>query len=207
MGVRPGERLLLCSASLWSIKGQALLVNALGALHGEHPDLTCALVGLDYDGYAQAISSLIARRGLQAEVRNLPFDRDLRPWRHAADVAVCPSETEALPAAVLEAMASGLPALACRVGDLEQIVEPGVTGWLCDHSDLEAMIEALEEVALTSPEQLRAMGAAAANAVARSHNRTEVLDRSTELLRSVAQGRLPDWAEAQTIAGGDPQPE
>jgi hypothetical protein len=69
------------------------------------------------------------------------------------------------------------------------------------------MIEALEEVALTSPEQLRAMGAAAANAVARSHNRTEVLDRSTELLRSVAQGRLPDWAEAQTIAGGDPQPE
>jgi glycosyltransferase involved in cell wall biosynthesis len=207
LGVRPGERLLLCSASLWSIKGQALLVNALGALHGEHPDLTCALVGLDYDGYAQAISSLIARRGLQAEVRNLPFDRDLRPWRHAADVAVCPSETEALPAAVLEAMASGLPALACRVGDLEQIVEPGVTGWLCDHSDLEAMIEALEEVALTSPERLRAMGAAAANAVARSHNLTEVLDRSTALLGSVAQGRLPDWAEAQTIAGGDPQPE
>ena len=206
LAVRPDERFLLCAASLWTVKGQAVLVTALDLVHREHPHLTCALVGHAVDGYVGAISSFVARTGLTDVVRVLPFHDDLRPWWFAADVAVCPSESEALPAAVLEAMAHGLPVLSCRVGDLPHLVEPGVTGWLCDHSDLGAMIAGLEAVATASPEQLRRMGAAAEQTVARSYDRTEVLDRTTELLRSVADGAMPDWVEGQTDGIGPVQP-
>ena len=92
------------------------------------------------------------------------------------------------------------------MGDLPHLVEPGVTGWLCDHSDLGAMIAGLEAVATASPEQLRRMGAAAEQTVARSYDRTEVLDRTTELLRSVADGAMPDWVEGQTDGIGPVQP-
>jgi glycosyltransferase involved in cell wall biosynthesis len=132
------------------------------------------------------VAAFLERHGLDRAVRLLPFHDDLRPWWAAADAVVCPSESEALPAAVLEAMAQGLPALCTRVGDLPRLVEPGVTGWLCDPSDVASLAAGLEAVATTPPEQLALMGAAAARTVAAAHEWTAVLARTADLLRTVA---------------------
>ncbi|MGO8864815.1 MAG: glycosyltransferase family 4 protein [Acidimicrobiales bacterium] len=192
LGIDPHERLLVCAGSLWRVKGQAVLVAALERVRREHPLLTCALVGLAPEGpYAEAIASFIGRHGMTGAVRMLPFQDDLRPWWLAADLVVCPSESEALPAAVLEAMAFGKPVICCRVGDLPELVEPGVTGWLCDRSDLGAMIVGLEEAARAPTESLQAMGAAAAEKAARSYDRVEVLERTIRLFRDVAGGAPP----------------
>jgi hypothetical protein len=85
--------------------------------------------------------------------------------------------------------------LACRVGDLSRLVEPGVNGWLCDHSDLGSMISALESVATSSPGRLREMGAAAAERVAGRYDLAVTLARTTRLLRTAAERRLPDCDE------------
>ena len=87
-------------------------------------------------------------------------------------------------------MAHGVPVLGCRVGDVPDLIQPGVTGWLCDHSDLGAMVDGLTAVAAAPPEALNSMGAAAARA-AGAHDQADVLDRSVELLRAVARGSLP----------------
>jgi hypothetical protein len=72
-------------------------------------------------------------------------------------------------------------------------VEPGVNGWLCDHSDVGALALNLDEVASSPPEVLRAMGQAARN-TASAHDRAEHLQRWTEIIRGAARGSLPDWA-------------
>ncbi len=186
LGVGADERLLFCGASLWPIKGQALVVEAIDQLHQRYPELTCVLMGGGIEDYAGAIRSFVSRHGLEGVVRILPFEADLRPWWLAADAAVCSSESESLPAAVLEAMAFGLPVLGCRVGDVPLLVEDGVTGWLVDHSDLEALVAGLASVATAPSEQLRKMGQAAAQGVARDFDRTEHFDRITNLLRTTA---------------------
>ncbi len=188
LGIGPDERLLLCPASLWPVKGQAVLVAALGLVHRTHPNLGCVLVGHDDVGYGAPLAALVERYGLGDRVRIRPFEADLAAWWGCADVVVCASESEAMPAAVLEGMAHRLPVLACRVGDLPRLVEPGVNGWLCDHSDVSAMASALESVALASPEALDRMGSAAAAAVARAHDPVRATDRWVDLLRSAAGG-------------------
>lgn len=190
LGIDADERLMVCVASLWKVKGQAVLVAALAHFADSHPNLTLALVGHAPDRhYTDALLTLRAESRLRDRVRLVPFLEDLRPWWRAADVAVCPSESEALPAVVLEAMSFGLPVLGCEVGDLPLVVTAGVNGWLCDHSDLGAMIAGLKHVADASPAALEAMGAAARD-VARKHDREESLARWTELLRRAAFGRL-----------------
>jgi glycosyltransferase involved in cell wall biosynthesis len=112
------ERLIVCAGSIWPVKGQALLAKALELVHRRRPDLTCVMLGHAVPLYAQAIERFADDRGLGRSFRILPFCEDLRPWWLAADAAVIPSESEALPAVVLEAMAFGLPVLGSRVGDI-----------------------------------------------------------------------------------------
>ncbi len=191
LGVEPHERLMVCAGEIWPIKGQALLVAALERIRGRAEPLRCVLLGVGDPAYTGALAAFVNRHDLGGVVRMLPFAEDLRPWWRAADLAVCPSESEALPAAVLEAMSFGLPVLAARVGDLEEVVEPGVTGWLCDPSDLGSMTDGLEAVAGTTPAALAAMGGAALEVAALRYDRVGLLARITDLLRGAVDGVAP----------------
>ena len=201
LGVGAGERLLVCAGTLWPVKGQATLVRAIDLVRRQGLLVSSALVGDADPEYERAISAYVARRGLNETVRIIPFRDDLRWWWRAADAAVCPSETEGFPAAVVEAMAHGLPVLGTRVGAIPDLVVPGVTGWLCQPSDLRSLAEALFAVAVTPAETLRAMGAAAAGA-ARPYDRALALDRMADLVRQTAHGALPGWA--RLLVQGEP---
>jgi glycosyltransferase involved in cell wall biosynthesis len=56
-----------------------------------------------------------------------------------ANVVIVPSHREGLPNVALEAMASGLPVLATRVGGLPDLVQDGRTGWLVEPGDPPAL--------------------------------------------------------------------
>jgi starch synthase len=80
-------------------------------------------------------------------------------------VYVQSSRFEALPLAVLEAMAAGLPVVATAVGGMADIVDDGVTGFLVPPDDPAALADALEAV-LGDPALAAAMGAAGRRAAA-----------------------------------------
>ncbi|HEY8276064.1 MAG TPA: glycosyltransferase family 4 protein [Methyloceanibacter sp.] len=191
LGLADDERLLVCAATVWPVKGQALLVAAMAQICAEYSNLRCVLIGERVGMYAEAVSRSIDRLGLSGSVRMLPFCEDLRPWWSAADASLCCSESESMSASTLEAMAFGLPVLATRVGGLPEVVEDGVTGWLCEPNDLGSMIAGLKRVATADKAALGALGKRASLRVRRSHSRAVASARMTKLLQRLARGSLP----------------
>ncbi|MBI4605136.1 MAG: N-acetyl-alpha-D-glucosaminyl L-malate synthase BshA [Planctomycetes bacterium] len=76
------------------------------------------------------------------------------------DLFLLPSEHESFGLAALEAMACGVPVVCTRAGGVPEVVEHGVSGLLCDVSDVPCMARAAAEL-LKDPRRHRAMSAAA----------------------------------------------
>ncbi len=75
----------------------------------------------------------------------------------SADLFVFPSSTETFGNVVLEAAASGIPAIGANAGGVEEIIQDGATGFLCPPRNPEAFTQALVQF-LEKPALLRQMG-------------------------------------------------
>ena len=76
---------------------------------------------------------------------------------NAADALVLPSVAEAFGLVLVEAMACGLPVIACRAHGPAAIVADGKTGWLIPPDDENALVDSLLTVA-TGQQERRARG-------------------------------------------------
>jgi glycosyltransferase involved in cell wall biosynthesis len=101
----------------------------------------------------------------------------------AADVFVMPTRADCFGHAVVEAMASGLPAIVGDVGGVGDIVDHGVTGWRIP-ADTRSLLAAVEE-AIATRSQLPSMGERARRVAERrfdgSNNDRALVDAMLEL--------------------------
>jgi len=67
-------------------------------------------------------------------------------YRSVAVVAAPSEPVEALPRVVMEAMSYGVPVVATRVNGVPEMVEEGVTGFLIEVGDVEALADRLERL-------------------------------------------------------------
>jgi L-malate glycosyltransferase len=72
-------------------------------------------------------------------VETLGAQEDIIPLLSASDVFLLPSQQESFGLAALEAMACEVPVVASRVGGLPEVIDHGVTGFLHEPADLDAM--------------------------------------------------------------------
>lgn len=104
------------------VKNHELFLEAAARLCELLPgrDLQFVVVG---DGARRAAVEALARRlGLAARVRFLGWRRDLAPVMADLDLLVSTSRSEGTPAAIIEAMAAGVPIVATAVGGVEDIM-------------------------------------------------------------------------------------
>ncbi|XSG86308.1 MAG: glycosyltransferase family 4 protein [Methylohalobius sp. ZOD2] len=72
--------------------------------------------------------------------------KDLVRAYQEADALLFPTRLEGLPLTALEAMACGLPVIAACVSSLPEVVEDGVTGWLCERHTVADFASACQEM-------------------------------------------------------------
>ena len=96
---------------------------------------------------------------------------DLGAVAVGADVFLLPSAQESFGLAALEAMACEVPVVASRVGGLPEVVEDGVTGFLCALDAVDVMAARAIELLTDEAHRLRIGRAAAARV--RAHFCTE----------------------------------
>ena len=109
-----------------------------GEWEGEHP--------------LETIRTLAARNVFLAGWR--PHDQ-LPDALNAADLLVLPSVAEAFGLALVEAMACGLPVIACKAHGPAEIVRDGESGWLVPPHDEQALTAALTDAATDVGERRR----------------------------------------------------
>jgi len=112
----------------------------------------------------EPLEQRVSDAGLAGVVQFVGEQHDLVPWLSAADVFLLPSSQESFGLAALEAMACEVPVVASRVGGLPEVIDDGVTGFLCPPDDLDAMAHRTLEL-LSDADKRSAMGRAAADQV------------------------------------------
>jgi glycosyltransferase involved in cell wall biosynthesis len=86
---------------------------------------------------------LAAERGVGERVRFLGNRRDIGDVMRASDIFIMTSDTDGIPAVVLEAQHCGLPVVSFDVGGLKECIDAGNTGVLVAHGDLTGFVEAI----------------------------------------------------------------
>jgi len=113
------------------------------------------------------LRSLAAELGIAGRVRFIGYLDDLSGHLAGAELLVLPSRHEGMPNVVLEAMASGCPVAATRVGGVADLIEDGREGWLAEPGDPTAL--ALAMAAALEDGRERARRAARARDKIRDH--------------------------------------
>jgi glycosyltransferase involved in cell wall biosynthesis len=151
------------------------------------PDLLAALKGLEVDWECDIVTKSEVAGGERVRVhRDLDqADPRLRSLFAAADVFVLPTGGDAMPFAILEAMAAGLPVLSTRVGAVPEVVVDGATGILVRPGDVAALTEALQRL-VAQPELRREMGAAGRRRAGELFDEKVNGPRVLELLKAAA---------------------
>ena len=173
--VDPDCKTIACIGRLCEQKGQLLLLEALRRVLDGGDELRLVLGG---DGEMRGlIEERIAALDLTDHV-------EITGWIDADEVAtrllasramVLPSFAEGLPVVIMESLAVGRPVLSTYIAGIPELVEPGAHGWLVPAGSVDALVEALREVARTPTDRLDEMGRAGTAAVrARHHLPTEV---------------------------------
>src|SRR6185436_9662613 len=111
-----------------------------------------------------------AALGVEDRVHLLGTRSDVPRLLAEAACLLVPSDYEACPLSVLEAMAAGVPVVAARSGGIPDVVEHGVSGLLVEAGSPHGFAAALAEV-LDDRERARRLGEAGRRKVRTLHTR------------------------------------
>lgn len=115
-------------ANLRVMKGHRDVIDALPELLKTLPDITFLFAGRDDS--SGAIEKYAEQKGVADSIRFPGHVKEPSEILSVSDIYLHPSHWEGCPTALLEAMAAGLPCIACRTGGIPEIIEDEKNGLL-----------------------------------------------------------------------------
>lgn len=146
-GVPADAPLIGVVARLNPWKGQQELIDALALLTPDLPSLRLLVVGAGPEAYETTLREQAHRRNVASRVIFTGLQRDVRPLLASLDLFSLPSYEEPFGLAIIEAMAMGLPVIACRSGGVPEIITDEQDGCLVPPRSPEAIAGAIRRLA------------------------------------------------------------
>ncbi len=157
-----GKRVLVVPGRVCAQKNQREVIRALADMQRRGTLPTDAKIVFAGRGsppvYAEALRTYAALVGLANQVEFLGVVGPIEKLVAAADAVLLPSRYEGLPNAVIESMASGVPAIVSPAANADALVEDGREGLVCDDASAASIARVLERFFALPQEARRAMG-------------------------------------------------
>lgn len=178
-------------------KGHGLLLDAARGVLARLPGAHFLLVG--GGPLEESLRARIEDEGLAGSIHLAGMREDAAEMLALGDVFVLPSSRfDALPTAVMEAMAARLPVVAVSSGGAAELVLDGETGLLVPEPEAGALADAVAEL-LASPERARAMGERGRARAEAEFSAGAWLGRLQGLYEKVVSGRSGGEMERQAV--------
>jgi glycosyltransferase involved in cell wall biosynthesis len=132
---------------LVSYKGLPLLLKVWKEICCRHENVILLLAGtggLDIHNCETELHEYVRSAGLEKDVLFLGAVQNVPEYLQAADLFVFPTENDAFPSSIVEAMACALPVLTTPVGAIKTIVTHGETGLIVQPRNSQQLFEALD---------------------------------------------------------------
>jgi glycosyltransferase involved in cell wall biosynthesis len=166
-------------------KDQVTLLHAFATLTCDHPSARLVLVGT---GPLEAqLRATAGDLGIGDRVVFTGMRDDVNQLLPGFDVFALSSRFEGLPISLLEAMATGLPCVATRVGGIPEVVHDGLDGLLVEPGDPQSLAISISKLLLD--DRLRGELGANAAATARNFDLRRAVSRTQEIYESVLATR------------------
>ena len=177
-------------------KGPELFVRCAQRVHDLQPAAHGVLVG---EGPLRGeLQARIDRLGLGGCVHLAGLHGDMPALYPQLDVLVSSSLSEAMPLAVMEAMACGLPVVATQVGGVPDLVVEGATGLLVAPADVEGLAQQVAAL-LADPARRHAMGRQSRQRMVEHFSLAASAGATAALLQRLAGHRGAAVAPAQRV--------
>ena len=159
-----GKKVVLYVGHFGLRKGLPVLIEAMSRVVKEDPDAVLLCIGgvptwLPKGEYLGYLKSLASKKGLDGRIMflgSLP-QKQLPAYYSLSSVFVLPSNYEAFPKVIIEAMALGKPVISSKMGGTSDSIEDGVNGFLVPFGSNSGLADAI--VSLLRDEALsRRMG-------------------------------------------------
>lgn len=155
---------LILVGRLSAVKRVDLFLRAILAIREELPEVSAIVVG---DGPVRSeMEQLSADLRLEGCVRFVGYRDDSHAWLRKARVFVLTSDSEGLSQAMIQAMMCGLPVVVSQVGDLADLVQDDVNGYLVSERTPEAFARCIRRL-LVDPVHWRRCSMAAIQTASR----------------------------------------
>ncbi|MBW2738319.1 MAG: glycosyltransferase [Deltaproteobacteria bacterium] len=164
--------------TLSPVKNQALLIRACAELSKFGININLRLAG---EGSERSrLLELSESQGIADRVHLLGHIADVSGFLQQLDIFVLPSDSEAHPNALIEAMSCGLPCIGTHVGGVPEMLEWGRCGQLVQAGDLDGLIEAIRQLANDSVGR-KTLGNAARKRVSAHYSLDQMVNQYAEL--------------------------
>jgi glycosyltransferase involved in cell wall biosynthesis len=171
------------SGRLVSYKGLPLLVGVAKRILREFNDVGFVLVGsggIDIHNCEAELKDYVKTYGLEDSIYFPGQVDNVHEYLQASDVFVSPTEKDAFPLALIEAMACGLPVISTPVGGIQEIITDRQNGLLVEPRNFQQLDDTIRAL-LADTALSVSLGKAAAQTVKERYSEEIVTTKYTQL--------------------------
>jgi glycosyltransferase involved in cell wall biosynthesis len=186
-------------------KDHVTLLRAFAIVSRRVPAAHLLLLGTAHDdAYGGRVRRELMALGLEQRVSVLGCREDVAAVLLGCDIGVLSSASEGLPLALLEYGWAGLPAVATRVGECQEVLDGGRAGRLVSPSSPEELAVALLRL-LASADERCTLGAALAERVRQVYSPEGAVAAVCRLYEALVVGTSGDsWEERASVSATSP---
>jgi glycosyltransferase involved in cell wall biosynthesis len=183
----PDGRLFAYTGKLNRGKGLEFLTRVWKDWAPQHPDCKLLLIGsgaMQFLSCEEELRDFVAKHAMESAVIFAGSVSNVQEYLQVSDFFVFPSESEALPLALLEALATGLPTVASDIGGCRDIITDGRNGRLVPPNNEAAWVAGLKAL-VNEPALAAEWGRTGRETVVKTFSIAHIAEEHVKLFRAI----------------------